>query len=187
MIHHHLFVILLPFIYLVYYIFSVYIFSVYIFLYIQCLYSANKILTLQGQENKKNYNRCELRLYKNHELRPLSPALPLLEGMILKQRFETLNFKRRFKMVFLNNASQRCSLSFTSTGWPFSQMKVWNSQKFALIHAKIKDVFWGNRTEGMLNLSALTTRPFPANGLSFPLEKCPLVTPGGIEPGHSEF
>ena len=29
--------------------------------------------------------------------------------------------------------------------------------------------------------------PFPANGLSFPLEKCPLVTPGGIEPGHSEF
>ena len=30
-------------------------------------------------------------------------------------------------------------------------------------------------------------KPFPANGLSFPLEKCPLVTPGGIEPGHSEF
>ena len=30
-------------------------------------------------------------------------------------------------------------------------------------------------------------KPFPANGLSFPLEKCPLVTPSGIEPGHSDF
>ena len=36
-------------------------------------------------------------------------------------------------------------------------------------------MFWGNRTEGMLNLSALTTRPFSVTGLSFPLEKCPLV------------
>ena len=39
-------------------------------------------------------------------------------------------------------------------------------------------MFWGNKTEGMLNLSALTTQPFPANGVSFPLEKCPLVTVG---------
>ena len=35
--------------------------------------------------------------------------------------------------------------------------------------------YGGNQTEGMLNLSALTTWPFSVNGLSFPLEKCPLV------------